>query len=102
MGLRQFQAFASSHTWCRSTLALRHNWIVATGCCGPATAHLFSVTAFPRGQCTERCFENVRNGNAYTLRACSPALEVQEIGLVLEKIYGKRWEEKEGTNRPEI
>lgn len=68
---------------------------MATGCHGPVTSHLLSVTAFPHSQHTGRCFENVRD--AYILRTYSPGLQVQEISLVLEKIYGKWWGEKRGN-----
>lgn len=63
---------------------------MATGCHGPITAHVFSITAFPHSHYTEKCFENV--SDAYTLRTYSPGLQVQEMSLVLEKTYGKWWE----------
>lgn len=47
MALSWLETFARSHTWCCNTLALWYDQIVAAACCGPTTAHLFSVTAFP-------------------------------------------------------
>lgn len=62
---------------------------MATGCHGPVTARLFSVTPFPHSQHSQRCFENVRD--VHSLRTYSPGPQVQEINLVLEEIYRKWW-----------
>lgn len=69
---------------------------MATGCHSPVTARLFSVTAFPHSQHTQRCFENARD--VYSLRTYSPGLCIQEINLVLEKIYRKWWRRKRGKH----